>query len=72
MFRGSFLCYLDSFVVSKVEIDWFGEAWTRPLGLKIMNMMGFRVFPKRNRKVTSPKLSGVILCSFRATFRSPQ
>ena len=56
--------YLLKFGGSRVANNWFGESRSRPLGPKIMSMKTFRVFPKWNPKVISPKWSRIILRRF--------
>ena len=62
MDSGFFLNYLKYLGVSKVTHNWFGSHG-HVQNPKIMNMMGFQVFPKWNRKVTCPKWSRIILRS---------
>ena len=48
----------------KPEIYKPEESWSRPLGLKTMDMKGFRVFLKWNLKVIRPKWSRIIIRRF--------
>ena len=63
---GFSLNYLKHSGVSKDKSYWFWESWSRPLGPKTMNMEGFRVFGRWDRKTISPKWSTINLRSFRA------
>ena len=43
---GSSLNYFEHLYRLKVQNNWFGESWSRPLGPQTMKMKGFRAFPK--------------------------
>ena len=60
---GVFLELFRIIWTSKIENNWFGEAWTRPK-IRKARRWGLFVFPEINRKVISPKWSRIILRSF--------
>lgn len=48
----SFLCFSEVSWSPQFFTNWFWKSWSRPPGQKTMNMEGFRVFPRWNRKIT--------------------
>ena len=64
-------CFLDCLKLPgdpNVKYTWLWESWTSPPTPEIMNMKGFLISLKRNRKFNTPKGSRIIIRSFLALY----